>query len=320
VQGVCVAVAFSAGLALLLPWPSALWASLAVALAGGIFAAIVVRLHSGAEAQGRINPVAHLEAAGARTAEAERLFQNGIADLLGRLRGMQGRVERHADATNRMVGATSSAAGEAAIDLKLVEEAARAVDCLVETMTAERRDTMQVLDRMGDIRKGLSAIRSALSEIESISKQTDLLALNAAIEAARAGEGGRDFALVSDEVRHLAGRSTQFGQEICAKLGDVNQAVKCAEDAVRVLAARDIHPAVQAKQQVDSTLAAIGDVNEHVACAVAPAEKIAGQVKDDIEAALGTLEFAVRVAQLLAEARRHIEAVGGRVPLSSPRV
>lgn len=333
-QGMGLTAGFAAGLAMMLPWPSAAWVAIAVAGLGVIFGAIVWRMYAACtravnddliaegprvrlEQTGTVAATqtaqqeqqAQVQEARTETEQIRQLLKDAIERLITSFGDINRRINEQRAVVIEVTGTNDAPGGSAAGFRRFVEDTSRTLDYFVENTVANSRSAMGMVQRMEDIRQGLSDIRGILGEIESISKQTNLLALNAAIEAARAGEAGRGFAVVADEVRHLSVRSNQFSQEIRSKVAHVNDAVVIAESAINEVASKDMNFTLQARQRVDQTMAEITQANERTTQGVARLGEIAALVENDVNAAVTALQFQDMATQLLDHVRRRTEAL-----------
>ena len=100
----------------------------------------------------------------------------------------------------------------------------------METIRTKVGLSASKVEEMGTRSEEIGAI---VETIEDIASQTNLLALNAAIEAARAGEQGKGFAVVADEVRKLAERSSLATKEIAGLIKGIQKTVSEAVSAMK---------------------------------------------------------------------------------------
>ncbi|MGN0901695.1 MAG: methyl-accepting chemotaxis protein [Succinivibrio sp.] len=109
-----------------------------------------------------------------------------------------------------------------------VQKVRQTIESIHEQVARSRKDAQQI----GALVERAQKIGTIVQTIDEIASQTNLLALNAAIEAARAGEAGKGFAVVADEVRALASRTSASTSEITSMVSQVQTEANLANESV----------------------------------------------------------------------------------------
>ena len=172
-----------------------------------------------------------------------------------------------AAAANQMVSTTQDIARNcetaAAGSNRCKEISSTGLDTVQQAINNIRQQSDHTRDNAAKIEslaKQTHDIGSIVSTIDDIAAQTNLLALNAAIEAARAGEAGRGFAVVADEVRALASRTTASTQEISQMVKNVQAEAQMATESINTSVANMDTVAEDASHIMDI----FNDISTHV--------------------------------------------------------
>ena len=229
---------------------------------------------------------------------------SGSTDLVKMLSDAVTGVARNAEGAGQAAEKADTAAGQGG----------KAVSETVAGMARIRRTVMDTSEVIEELGRASAQIGGIVATIDEIAGQTNLLALNAAIEAARAGEAGRGFAVVADEVRKLAERSSSATKEIAVVIGHVQSRTAQAVSAMEA-GTRDVAAGAALAEQAGSSLLEIqgmvGELNRQVRGIGAAAEQMsvsAGEVSRSISDVAAVVEESSAAAEEMSASAEQVSA------------
>ena len=197
-------------------------------------------------------------------------------------------IEQMTSGVNAVADHASQTASNAQVARELSVKGAEVVTSAsreIEQIARSVEDSARVISALGERSEAISGIVKVIREIAD---QTNLLALNAAIEAARAGEQGRGFAVVADEVRKLAERTSTATTEISTMIAAIQNETRSAIASIDA-----------------------GSAQAHAGAALA--QKAAGSLQQINEGAQQTMEKVDAIAAAINAHSREADHIVGHV-------
>ncbi|MBT9614157.1 MAG: methyl-accepting chemotaxis protein [Burkholderiales bacterium] len=237
-----------------------------------------------------------LSAAASQVAQGSRLQSEQAAAAANSVEQLNAAFKEIAATTVDIVSAANNARELSNRGNQVVNSAVQGIEKVAKTVNESAVS-------ISDLGQRSIQIGQILSVIKDIADQTNLLALNAAIEAARAGEQGRGFAVVADEVRKLAERTTSATAEISTMVGAIQSDTRQAVETMRQ-SSEDVRDGMALANEAGK---ALKDISHSVAQVVNMIGNIADSTRNQSEASESLTATVEEIARMAQENSRAIE-------------